>query len=571
MDIANEGRDMVEDDECEVVLRGRSLLDSPLLNKGTAFTWAERKELGLLGLLPPTQETLDEQASRAYEAFRNKTTDLERHIYLRQLQDANEILFYRVLLDHLAEMTPIVYTPTVGLACERFSHIFRRPRGLYLAYPERAQLDAILDDASGSRISVIVVTDGERILGLGDQGVGGMGIPIGKLSLYTACGGVHPGTTLPILLDVGTNNQERLDDPMYVGWRHERIAGREYDAFIETFVKAVERNFPGVLLQWEDFAQAHAGPILERYRDRLCTFNDDIQGTAAVATGALLAAAAASGERLRDQRIAILGAGSAGCGVAEQLVAAMVDEGLELHEARARLFLVDRQGLLHDRLTGLKPFQEHFRQPGERVAGWDLDSDGAIGLHEVVRQARPTILIGVSGQPGMFTEPIVRTMAEQTARPIIFPLSNPTSRAEAIPAKLIEWTEGRALVATGSPFDDVEYAGRRFPIAQCNNSYVFPGLGLGVVAVGASRVSEAMFMAAARALAACSPAATDPNGPLLPALSESRLVARAIALAVAGRAQLDGLAPPCPPERLESLVDRAMWWPRYPKVRFKRG
>ena len=571
MDIANDRREMVEEDECEVVLRGRSLLDSPLLNKGTAFTWAERKELGLLGLLPPTQETLDEQASRAYEAYCNKSTDLERHIYLRQLQDANEILFYRVLLDHLAEMTPIVYTPTVGLACERFSHIFRRPRGLYLSYPERAQLDAILDDASGSRISVIVVTDGERILGLGDQGVGGMGIPIGKLSLYTACGGVHPGTTLPILLDVGTNNQERLDDPMYVGWRHERIAGPEYDAFIETFVKAVERNFPGVLLQWEDFAQAHAGPILERYRDRLCTFNDDIQGTAAVATGALLAAAAASGERLRDQRIAILGAGSAGCGVAEQLVAAMVDEGLELHEARARFFLVDRQGLLHDRITGLKPFQEHFRQPSERVAGWDLDSDGTISLHEVVRQARPTILIGVSGQPGMFTESIVRTMAQQSTRPIIFPLSNPTSRAEATPAKLIEWTEGRALVATGSPFDDVEFAGRRFPIAQCNNSYVFPGLGLGVVAVGASRVSEAMFMAAARALAACSPAATDASAPLLPPLSESRVVARAIALAVAGRAQLEGLAPPCPPGRLESLVDHAMWRPRYPKVRFKRG
>ncbi len=569
MDIANQRTDPLETEECAVALRGRSLLDNPLLNKGTAFTRAERNELGLLGLLPPTQETLDEQASRAYEAYCIKSTDLERHIYLRQLQDANEILFYRVLLDHLAEMTPIVYTPTVGLACERFSHIFRRPRGLYLAYPERAELDAILENARAPRISVIVVTDGERILGLGDQGAGGMGIPIGKLSLYTACGGVHPATTLPILLDVGTNNRERLDDPLYVGWRHERIAGAEYDAFIDEFVNAVVRSFPGVLLQWEDFAQTHAGPILERYRDRLCTFNDDIQGTAAVATGALIAASAAAGERLRDQRVAILGAGSAGCGVAEQLIAAMVEEGLEPSEARARFFMIDRQGLLHDQLTGLLPFQERLRQPLERVAGWRSDSEDRIGLLEVVRRARPTILIGVSGQPGMFTEEIVRTMAEQVGRPIIFPLSNPTSRAEATPAELIAWTEGRAVVATGSPFDDVEYAGRVYPIAQCNNSYIFPGLGLGVTAGGSVRVSDAMFMAAARALAECSPAVRDPGAPLLPCLSESRSVARSVARAVAARAQRDGLAPPCPPEKLESLIDHAMWRPRYPRVRFK--
>ncbi len=569
MNVERPRLDLFEDDQCEVALRGRSLLDNPLLNKGTAFTRAERKELGLLGLLPPTQETLDEQASRAYEAYCIKSTDLERHIYLRQLQDANEILFYRVLLDHLAEMTPIVYTPTVGLACERFSHIFRRPRGLYLAYPERAELDAILENARAPRISVIVVTDGERILGLGDQGAGGMGIPIGKLSLYTACGGVHPATTLPILLDVGTNNRERLDDPLYVGWRHERIAGAEYDAFIDEFVNAVVRNFPGVLLQWEDFAQTHAGPILERYRDRLCTFNDDIQGTAAVATGALIAASAASGERLRDQRVAILGAGSAGCGVAEQLIAAMVEEGLEPGEARARFFMIDRQGLLHDQLTGLLPFQERLRQPLERVAGWRSDSEDRIGLLEVVRRARPTILIGVSGQPAMFTEEIVRTMAEQVGRPIIFPLSNPTSRAEATPAELISWTEGRAVVATGSPFDDVEYAGRVYPIAQCNNSYIFPGLGLGVTAGGAVRVSDGMFMAAARALAECSPAVRDPGAPLLPCLSESRSVARSVARAVAARAQRDGLAPPCPPEKLESLIDHAMWRPRYPRVRFK--
>ncbi len=398
-----------------------------------------------------------------------------------------------------------------------------------------------------------------------------MGIPIGKLSLYTACGGIHPATTLPILLDVGTNNRERLDDPLYVGWRHERIAGGDYDAFIDAFVGAVLRKFPKVLLQWEDFAQAHAGPILDRYRDRLCTFNDDIQGTAAVTTGTLLAAVAVAGGRLRDQRVAILGAGSAGCGIGEQLVAAMVAEGLAEHEARSRFFLIDRPGLLHDGLAGLRPFQQRFVQPKDRVAGWRTGSGEAIGLLDVVRNARPTILIGVSGQPGTFTEAIVRAMAEHVDRPIIFPLSNPTSRAEASPADVIAWTDGRALIATGSPFDDVLYGDRRYPVAQCNNSYIFPGLGLGVLAVKAQRVSDAMFMAAARALAGCSPARDDPAGPLLPPLAESRRVSRVIALAVAAAAQCDGLATPCRPEELEQLVDAKIWQPHYLPMRPKLG
>ena len=415
-------------------------------------------------------------------------------------------------------MMPIVYTPTVGLACQQFSHIFRRPRGLFVAYPERDDLDEILGNAASPHIDVIVVTDGERILGLGDQGAGGMGIPIGKLSLYSACGGIHPATTLPILLDVGTNNRERLDDPLYVGWRHKRIAGAEYDAFIEAFVAAVERKFPDVLLQWEDFAQPHAGPILDRYRDRLCTFNDDIQGTAAVTTGTLMAAVAATGGRLKDQRVAILGAGSAGCGIAEQLVAALVEEGLGEPDARLRFFLVDRQGLLHDGLSGLAPFQQKFVQPKDRVSGWRSNSGEVISLLDVVRNAQPTMLIGVSGQPGTFTEAIVRSMAEHAERPIIFPLSNPTSRSEARPADLIAWTDGRALIATGSPFEDVVHGGRKYPIAQCNNSYIFPGLGLGVLAVKARRVSNAMVMAAARALAECSPSRNDPAGALLPAL-----------------------------------------------------
>ena len=571
MDVKSVLSGVIGADELEVPFGGHLLLERPLLNKGTAFTREERRTFGLFGLLPPREETLEEQVARAYEAYQQKPTDLERHIYLRQLQDANETLFYRLLLDHLAEMMPIVYTPTVGLACERFSHIYRRPRGLFLAYPERGSLGEALGNVAAPRVEVIVVTDGERILGLGDQGAGGLGIPIGKLSLYTACGGIHPATTLPIVLDVGTNNRERLDDPLYVGWRHERIAGDEYDAFIDAFVAAVSRKFPGVLLQWEDFAQTHAGPILDRYRDRLCTFNDDIQGTAAVTTGTLLAAAAAAGGRLRDQRVAILGAGSAGCGIGEQLVAAMVAEGLPEPEARARFFLIDRPGLLHDGLDGLLPFQRRFAQPKDRVLGWRPGPGEAIGLLDVVRNARPTILIGASGQPGTFTEASVRAMAEHAPRPIIFPLSNPTSRAEATPADLIAWTDGRALVATGSPFDDVAYGGRRFPIAQCNNSYIFPGLGLGVVAVGARRVSDAMFMAAARALADASPTRRDPAGPLLPPLADSRRVSRAIALAVAAAARREGLAENSRAEDLERLIDAKVWEPRYLPLRPKRG
>jgi malate dehydrogenase (oxaloacetate-decarboxylating) len=357
-------------DVLEVPFSGQLLLERPMLTKGTAFNAEERRELGLLGLLPPHQETLDEQVARAHGALKEKPNDLERHIYLRQLQDTNETLFYRLVVDHLAELMPILYTPTVGLACERFSQIMRRPRGLFIAYAERDSIDAILDNAASPQVEVIVVTDGERILGLGDQGAGGMGIPIGKLSVYSACGGIHPATTLPILLDVGTNNEERLRDPLYIGWRHQRISGAEYDDFVDAFVQAVKRKFPKVLLQWEDFAQKNASRLLEHYRDQLCTFNDDIQGTAAVTTGTLLAAVAVAGGRLRDQRVAILGAGSAGCGIGEQLVAAMVEEGRSEAEARANFFLIDRQGLLHDGMSGLYPFQQKLAQPRDRVDRW---------------------------------------------------------------------------------------------------------------------------------------------------------------------------------------------------------
>jgi malate dehydrogenase (oxaloacetate-decarboxylating) len=571
MDMKSVVSDAIAGEALSVPLRGNLLLDRPLFNKGTAFTRQERLAFGLLGLLPPAEETLDEQAARSYEAYGAKDTDLERHIYLRQLQDTNETLFYRLLLDHLAEMMPIVYTPTVGAACERFSHIYRRPRGLFISFAERDDIDTILDNAASPQVEVIVVTDGERILGLGDQGAGGMGIPIGKLSLYSACGGIHPATTLPILLDAGTNNEERLRDPLYIGWRHERIAGNDYDNFVDAFVQAVKRKFPGVLLQWEDFAQAHAGALLERYREQLCTFNDDIQGTAAVTTGTLLAAVATAGGQLRDQCVAILGAGSAGCGIAEQLKAAMVEEGLSEGDARARFFMIDRPGLLHDGLEGMRPFQKRLAQPKDRVASWGSAVGQPISLLDVVQQAHPTILIGTSGQPGTFTEEIVRAMANFTERPIIFPLSNPTSRVEAKPADLFAWTDGRAIIATGSPFDDVTHGGRRSPIAQCNNSYIFPGLGLGILASGASRVSDSMFMAAARALALYPIGRCDPAAPLLPPLAESRPVARAIALAVAAAAQREGLAPSPQAGGFEPLIEAKMWEPRYLPMRLKQG
>lgn len=439
--------------------RGAALLTDPLANKGTAFSPDERRELGLDGLLPPAVETLEQQAARAYAAFGRYGDDLARHVYLRALQDTNEVLFYKLVVDHIAEMLPIVYTPTVGLACQQFSHIYRRNRGLFLSYPQRDRLGELLRNRGNREVDVIVVTDGQRILGIGDQGAGGLGIPIGKLSLYSAIGGIHPARTLPIVLDVGTNNRERLEDPEYIGWRHERIGGDAYFDFVERFVQAVEEELPGALLQWEDFATPHARPILERYRDRLLTFNDDIQGTAAVAAGALVGAVHASGSRLRDQRVAMLGAGSAGIGVADMLRAQMVSDGLPDAVARRRFFVVDAVGLLTDERSDLSPEQRAYAQPASTLAGWARTSDTAPGLAEVVANTGPTILIGLSTAAGAFTEAIVRRMAATAERPIIFPLSNPTSRSEADPADLMRWTDGRVLVATGSPYPPLEIDG----------------------------------------------------------------------------------------------------------------
>lgn len=556
-----------EDKFLESPLTGNALLECPLLNKGTAFSEEERDELGLLGLLPPHIESLDQQVSRAYEAYQRKTADLEKHIYLRNLQDTNETLFYRLLLDHLTEMMPIIYTPVVGAACQQFSEIYRRPRGLFISYAERDAIDVILDNALQQNVEVIVVTDGERILGLGDQGAGGLGIPIGKLSLYTACGAIDPSTTLPIVLDVGTNNEERLKDPLYIGWRHERIKDQAYYDFVDRFVQAVKRKWPHMLLQFEDFAQTHASPLLERYRDELCTFNDDIQGTAAVTAGTLLAAGKVTGARFCEQTVAFLGAGSAGCGIAEQLIKVMINEGLSETEARARFFMVDRPGLLHDGLDGLLPFQEKLAQPKDRVSAWGSNKIQGITLMDVVNNAKPTVLVGVSGQPGLFTEKIVRKMASHTERPIIFPLSNPTSRVEATPSDLIAWTEGKALVTTGSPFDPVKYNGATFPIAQCNNSYIFPGMGLGILAAGARRVSDEMFMAASVALSESSPATHDPNASLLPPLSTVREVSTKIASAVATQAQAQGLADETTPQELQKRINAKRWDPCYRRLK----
>jgi len=552
------------------ILTGGALLENPLLNKGIAFSEAERIELGLLGLLPPHVESMDEQAERAYEAFSDFDTDLEKHICLRGLQDTNETLFYRLLHDHLPEMMPIIYTPVVGAACQQFSEIYRRPRGLFISYPERDRIDAMLDNAPRENVKVIVVTDGERILGLGDQGTGGMGIPIGKLSLYTACGGIEPDMTLPILLDVGTNNQERLKDPLYIGWRHERISGDDYYDFVDLFVQAVKRKWPKVLLQFEDFAQMHATPLLEKYRDQLCTFNDDIQGTAAVTVGTLLAAVKVAGAQLSEQNVVFLGAGSAGCGIAEQLVAAMIKEGAAEKEARRRIFMVDRGGLLHDRSEGLLSFQQKLAQSYDRVKSWKNDrSRQEISFLQVIQQTGPGILVGVSAQPGLFNEEIIRTMAAGTDRPMIFPLSNPTARIEAVPVDLIRWTEGKALVATGSPFAPVQFNGKSYPIAQCNNSYIFPGMGLGILAANARWVTAAMFMAAAEALSNCSPASNDPQASLLPPLENIGTVSRKIAVAVATQAQADGVAEPITEDALQQKIDDTFWKPRYKTIRLQ--
>ena len=544
-------------------LTGYDLINRPMLNKGTAFTDEERDVFGLHGLLPPHIGALDAQIKRRLRALGGLPAGFEQYAFLRDLQDTNETLFYALLAANIERMLPLVYTPTVGEGCQRFSEIWRKPRGLFLSYPHKDRIAQILAHPRFDQVRCIVVSDGERILGLGDQGAGGMGIPIGKLSLYSALAGIHPNSTLPLLLDVGTDNEDRRNDPVYIGWCHERVRGQDYDDFIESFVTAVMERWPHVLLQWEDFAGANAARLLERYRDRLCTFNDDIQGTAAVATATLLAAINVTGKPLTEQRIAMLGFGSAGVGIASLMVKAMQEAGLSEQDARDRVYAVDKDGLLVEGYPGLHPTQQPFVKKREKVAGWKLVNPDKIELLDVVQNAKPTVVIGVSGQPGVFTREMVQAMTSYVERPIIFPLSNPTSRSEATPQDLLDWSRGSALVGTGSPFPPVSVNGQPIPIDQTNNSYVFPGVALGVISSRASRVTDAMFMVAAKTLAGLSPTVKDKKGRLLPPITEIPSVSIAIAIAVAEQARKEKLAQLGPEEEIELAVRANVWQPRY--------
>jgi len=548
-------------------LSGFNLLNNPRLNKGTAFTEEERDIFSLHGLLPPHIGTLDQQMSRRKKVLDGHANDFDKYSYMRDIQDTNETLFYALLEHHVEELLPIVYTPTVGEGCQRFSEIWRKPRGLFLSYPNKHRIETILAHARYDYVKCIVVSDGERILGLGDQGAGGMGIPIGKMALYTALGGIHPEHCLPVLLDVGTDNEERLKDPIYVGWRNKRIRGEQYDDFVEAFVSAVKKRWPHVLLQWEDFAGANAARLLARYRDQLCTFNDDIQGTAAVATATLLSAVNVTGIPLKDQQIAVLGFGTAGIGIANLLLAEIREEGLSETEARKRFYAIDRYGLIVEGGKDIRPEQQPFARSQEEVQSWQRSDQNEISLLDVVRNAKATVLIGVSGQQGAFTEEAIRSMAKNAQRPIIFPLSNPTSRSEGTPQDLLIWTEGRALIGSGSPFPAATFNGRQIHIDQTNNSYIFPGLALGIIASRARRVSDSMIMAAAKALVGLSPTRKDKTASLLPPLSQSREVSRIVAEAVGKQALADGLAAVQDEAAFCEHLEAGIWEPVYADYR----
>ena len=558
-----------------MTLVGRQLLANRYHNKGTAFTSEERDRYRLNGLLPPVVEDLDTQLLRVRTEFDAAHGDLARHIFLRALQATNSVLFYRFLVDNLEELLPIVYTPTVGLACQEWSRMYRREHGLYVSWPDRHRVAELLDNAlspdDGHRgVDVVVVTDGERILGLGDLGVGGMGIPIGKLALYTAVGGVDPERTLPVFLDVGTENEELLSDPLYLGWRHRRLRDDDYDQVVLAFVDALRARCPSVLLQWEDFAQRNANRMLNAHRDRICSFNDDIQGTAAVGVAAIVGGMRIIRTPLTDLRVVIAGAGSAGIGIARQATSALVSAGLTVGEARGRCWLVDRDGLLHDRLDGLQDFQAEFVRPWESVASL-ADGDGRVSLLAVVRAVAPHALVGVTGQPGLFTEAVIRAQAETVIRPIVLPLSNPTRSAECIPAQVLAWTEGRALVGTGSPFPAATVGTDSYPITQVNNLYLFPGLGRGVVAVGASRVSDSMLSAAATAIGSIAPRDAAAPLTLLPPLTQVGDVADAVALAVARQAVDEGLAAHLDDEQIVEAVEAHKWRPQYRQATSQAG
>jgi malate dehydrogenase (oxaloacetate-decarboxylating) len=550
-------------------LRGRQVLGDSRINKGTAFSDAERADLGLIGLIPAGHMTLDQQAERVYSQYQRQSSDLARNVLLNEVHDRNEVLYYRLLADHLSEMLPVVYTPTVGQAIENYSQEYRRPRGVYLSVDQPELIEQSLQafGLGADDVDLIVATDAGSILGIGDWGVGGMSIAVGKLAVYTAAAGINPGRAIPVMLDVGTDRQRLLDDPLYIGNRHPRVPAAQYDAFLAAFVAAVRSLFPRALLHWEDMDPAHARRLLATYRDQLPSFNDDIQGTGAVNLAAVLTAVRATGVPLTGHRVVIFGAGAAGTGIADQLAAALIADGLSPEQAAARFWTVDRHGLVLAGDTRCTDSQRRYARTAAEVAEWQRDPqlDG-IGLAEVVRRVHPTVLIGTSARPGAFTEDIVRDMAAHAARPVILPMSNPTELAEARPAELITWTDGRALVACGSPFPPVDYAGTRYVIGQANNALVFPGLGLGAIVARAARITDSMLSAAAHAVADLVDLSA-PGAPLLPRVEELRSTSQAVAVAVARAAVADGVAEHEVGDDGDAQVRALMWQPAYRPVR----
>lgn len=548
--------------EMQISLRSEELLNHPMYNKGTAFTVEERDVFHLHGLLPFHISTLEEQVVRRYQNFLAQKDRLSKYTFLSSLQSRNEVLFYRLALDHISEMLPFIYTPTIGEVSLQFSSLYHQHRGVYLSYPLQDKIEEIVVNLPQKELDVVVITDGERILGLGDLGVGGMAIPQGKLSLYTLFGGIHPLRTLPILLDVGTNNQTLLNDPLYLGWRYPRISDDLYYDFIDRFVRALKKRFPKILLQWEDFSKIHAKPLLEKYQDVICSFNDDIQGTAAVTLSALLSAI--QGSLLSEQKIVVFGAGSAGIGISDLIVKAMQEEGCSEQRARENFYMIDRQGLIHTELSNLDHEQKKFARDYQSLQQWELDSS-PISLLEVIKQVKPTILIGVSAQAKAFTKEIVTEMGKHVENPIIFPLSNPNSHSEATPEELLYWTKGKAIIATGSPFEIVDYGNRQYTIAQCNNVYIFPGIGLGAIAAKIPKITDEMFIQAAYVLAKHSRL---PD--LFPPLKNLREISREIALAVIATAEDQELITPMRTEIREKLVDQTIWFPSYPSYCFQQ-
>lgn len=549
-----------------VRVRGHAVLQIPMLNRGTAFSDSERGALGLTGLLPQRAIDIGTQLRRVYAQYLRQPTPLDKHVFLANLRDRNEVLFYRLLTDHISEMLPIVYTPTIGTAIERFSHEFRRPRGLYLSVDHIDQVPAAFANLhlDADDVDLIVATDGEGILGIGDWGVGGAQIAVGKLAVYTAAAGIHPSRVIPVMLDAGTDNLELLNDELYLGNRHARVRGERYDALVEAFVTEAGNFFPHAMLHWEDLGASNARRVLRKYADRCCTFNDDMQGTAAVVLAAALAAMREAGTKMRDQRVIIHGAGTAGIGIADMMRDLMIAEGLTPEEATGRFYALGSKGLISDDQAALiRDFQVPYARPVAEIEGWSAPGTVAT-LADVVREAHPTMLIGTSAQSASFTEALVRDMAAHCERPIIMPLSNPTSKCEALPADLLAWTDGRALIATGSPFAPVEHNGRTYTIAQANNALVFPGLGLGVAVSRASRVSDGMLTAAADAVAKIA-AGSGPGAPLLPSVENLRTVSAAVAIAVAAAAEKEGLSQAPLPDLLQQ-VHQAMWRPAYPAI-----